>query len=237
MRERMNLATVTDLAIALLTIGSFFLPFEYASSLQMALLFAFSGAITNHLAIHMLFYRVPLLYGSGIIELKFDAIKLELKSLMMREFFSETALLQFAKLQEKHLDLADIVQSSDLSVAFDALKQTVMESSFGNVLSMFGGEKAIENLRESFTEKLRTALIFFVNDAQFKQSINAHLEDSTKQSISLIEQIIDERMQEIAMQDVRSMLYTLMHKYLQWLVVWGALFGLIIGLISAALIR
>lgn len=231
----MNVATATDITVALLSIGSFFLPFEYASLIQMSLLFALSGALTNHLAIHMLFYRVPLLYGSGIIALKFDAIKTELKSLMMREFFSETALMQFAKLQEQHLDLADIVQNSDLSVAFDALKQTVMESSFGSVIGMFGGEKAIEGLRESFTQKLRAALIYFVQDETFLDAVNAHLEASTKASTSMIEQIIDERMADIAMEDVRTMLYTLMHKYLQWLVVWGAVFGLLIGLVSAAL--
>ncbi len=34
-------------------------------------LFALSGAITNWLAIHMLFEKVPLLYGSGVIPAPF----------------------------------------------------------------------------------------------------------------------------------------------------------------------
>jgi len=37
--------------------------------------FAFSGAITNSLAIHMLFEKVPFLYGSGVIEVNFHSLK------------------------------------------------------------------------------------------------------------------------------------------------------------------
>jgi len=35
-------------------------------------LFALSGAITNWLAIHMLFEKVPGLYGSGVIPARFE---------------------------------------------------------------------------------------------------------------------------------------------------------------------
>ena len=38
-------------------------------------LFALSGAVTNWLAIHMLFERVPGLYGSGVIPLHFEEFK------------------------------------------------------------------------------------------------------------------------------------------------------------------
>lgn len=50
-------------------------------------LFAFSGAITNTLAIHMLFEKVPYLYGSGIIEKKFGAFKQSIHDMMMNQFF------------------------------------------------------------------------------------------------------------------------------------------------------
>ena len=53
-------------------------------------LFAFSGAITNTLAIHMLFEKVPFLYGSGIIESKFEEFKLSIKNLLMEQFFTIT---------------------------------------------------------------------------------------------------------------------------------------------------
>jgi len=38
--------------------------------------FALSGSITNLLAIHMLFDKVPFLYGSGVILDRFEDIKL-----------------------------------------------------------------------------------------------------------------------------------------------------------------
>jgi len=38
-------------------------------------LFAFSGALTNWLAIHMLFEKVPGLYGSGVIPARFEELK------------------------------------------------------------------------------------------------------------------------------------------------------------------
>ena len=37
--------------------------------------FALSGALTNWIAIHMLFERVPFLYGSGIIPNRFEEFK------------------------------------------------------------------------------------------------------------------------------------------------------------------
>lgn len=46
--------------------------------------FALSGAVTNWLAIHMLFEKVPFLYGSGVIPNRFDEFKLAIKDLMMK---------------------------------------------------------------------------------------------------------------------------------------------------------
>ena len=52
-------------------------------------LFAFSGAITNWLAVHMLFEKVPLLYGSGVIPARFTELKLALHQMLMQQFFSQ----------------------------------------------------------------------------------------------------------------------------------------------------
>ena len=45
--------------------------------------FALSGAITNWLAIHMLFEKVPYLRGSGVIPERFEEFKGAIKTLMM----------------------------------------------------------------------------------------------------------------------------------------------------------
>ena len=47
-------------------------------------LFALSGALTNWLAIHMLFEKVPGLYGSGVIPEHFEEFKRGIHELVMR---------------------------------------------------------------------------------------------------------------------------------------------------------
>ena len=46
-------------------------------------MYAFSGAITNWAAVYMLFERVPFIYGSGVVVLRFAAFKKSIKSLVM----------------------------------------------------------------------------------------------------------------------------------------------------------
>jgi len=50
-------------------------------------LFALSGAVTNWLAVHMLFERVPGLYGSGVIPLHFEEFKSGILRLVTQELF------------------------------------------------------------------------------------------------------------------------------------------------------
>ena len=78
-----------NLALLLLTAAGFLfaketLPYQFLLS---AGLFGLSGSLTNSLAIHMLFEKIPLVYGSGIIALNFREIKDDLEALMIREFF------------------------------------------------------------------------------------------------------------------------------------------------------
>ena len=49
-------------------------------------LYSFSGAITNWLAIHMLFEKVPGLYGSGIITERFYEFKHGIRNLIIKQF-------------------------------------------------------------------------------------------------------------------------------------------------------
>ena len=55
-------------------------------------LFGFAGGTTNWLAVKMLFDRVPLLYGSGVIPARFRAIREAVKDAIMRYFFDEEYL-------------------------------------------------------------------------------------------------------------------------------------------------
>ena len=55
-------------------------------------LFGLAGGITNWLAVKMLFDRVPLLYGSGVIPNRFREIRQTVKDLIMVHFFDEEHL-------------------------------------------------------------------------------------------------------------------------------------------------
>lgn len=58
-------------------------------------LFAFSGALTNWLAVHMLFEKVPGLYGSGVIPARFEQFKQAIADLMMEQFLPMRILIVF----------------------------------------------------------------------------------------------------------------------------------------------
>ncbi len=73
-------AKITDIISILLIIISFIYQMgSIAEHILYTGLFAISGAITNQLAIYMLFNRVPFLYGSGVNREYFSSL---LKSLL-----------------------------------------------------------------------------------------------------------------------------------------------------------
>ncbi len=110
----MNKSATTSFLALILTLVGFF----SGSSLLLTMgLFAFSGAITNWLAVHMLFEKVPGLYGSGIIPLQFETIKKAIKSLMMEQFFTKQNIDKFLTDQsttQLSIDVAPIIESTDL---------------------------------------------------------------------------------------------------------------------------
>jgi uncharacterized membrane protein YheB (UPF0754 family) len=216
---------------------SFVIP-EFSKYLLFSGLFALSGAITNQLAIHMLFEKVPLLYGSGVIPARFEAFKEAIKNLMMSEFFTREQLENFFQNEEKNINLEPIIQETDFSPAFDALSKTVMESSFGGMLGMFGGESALEGLREPFSLKMKAAVINIVNSQAFNQTLNKHMQSSSLNDDMLIsiEAVIDKRLNELTPQMVKEIVQKLIAEHLGWLVVWGGVFGGLIGLVSSFLV-
>ena len=80
-------------------------------------LFAFSGAITNWLAIHMLFEKVPGLYGSGVIPARFEEFKIAIKTLMMEQFFTEKNIDRFLnkEMSGKSLNLEPVLEKVDFN--------------------------------------------------------------------------------------------------------------------------
>jgi uncharacterized membrane protein YheB (UPF0754 family) len=228
----MSKSKITDIISVLLILFGYFLHIDL---LLYAGLFALSGAITNQLAIHMLFERVPLLYGSGVIEKNFETFKHSIKEMIMTQFFTKEHLQNFFANEEQKIDLKPIVQNADFSPAFEALSKTVMESKFGGAISMFGGESALQALKEPFVNKLKSAVIDIVSSQIFKDELNNYIQNSALSDdlINNIDKIITNRLNQLTPKMVKELVQNLIKEHLGWLVVWGGVFGSLIGVVSS----
>ncbi len=201
-------------------------------------LFALSGAITNWLAIHMLFERVPFLYGSGVIPARFEDFKLAIRSLMMEQFFTEENIDRFLAGNDNPattIDLAPVINKVDLSPAFDNLVSVVEQSSFGGMLAMVGGSEALQPMREPFIEKMRTSVVEISQSEEFNAILREELEQPSVMAgmRDKVSDIIEKRLNELTPQLVKEIVQKMIHQHLGWLVVWGGVFGSIIGLVAA----
>ncbi len=232
----LNKSFITNVIALLLVVISFIIDNSQVSTIALYTgLFAFSGAVTNALAVHMLFEKVPLLYGSGVIVNRFEAFKEAIRTMMMEQFFTKEQLDDFFAQEEKKIDLAPLIETTDFTPAYDALSTTVMESSFGGMLGMFGGEKALEGLREPFSRKLKGAIVRIVKSDAFDAQLQATLRHSSlsKDIQNSVADLIDRRLDELTPKMVKELVSGLIREHLGWLVVWGGVFGGLIGMVSA----
>jgi uncharacterized membrane protein YheB (UPF0754 family) len=200
-------------------------------------LFALSGAITNWLAVHMLFEKIPFLYGSGVIPARFEEFKAGIRNLMMEQFFTEENIDRFlANSTDKaaSLDLTPIINKVDLSPAFDSLIEVIESSSFGGMLAMFGGSEALVPLKEPFIVKMQQAVADITSTDEFNQLLREELEQPNIMAgmREKVSDIIEKRLNELTPELVKEIIQTMIRKHLGWLVVWGGVFGGLIGLIA-----
>ncbi|MFT2089858.1 DUF445 family protein [Paraglaciecola sp. 2405UD69-4] len=199
-------------------------------------IFALSGAVTNWLAVHMLFEKVPGLYGSGVIPTRFEEFKQSIQSLLMTEFFTQANIERFITDKGANsIDLAPIIAKIDLSPTFDSLIEVVKASSFGQMLGMFGGTEALEPMRQPFVNKMTEAVEKIAQSDNFKSLLQEHLEQSgTQEDIQQnIAKVVKQRLEELTPEIVKNIVQTMIKQHLGWLVVWGGVFGGLIGLIAA----
>ncbi|WP_373018803.1 DUF445 domain-containing protein [Thiomicrorhabdus sp.] len=231
----MNKSLITNLLASVLLLAGIL----FSNSLMFWTgLFALSGALTNWLAIYMLFEKVPGLYGSGVIPNRFEAFKTAIRELMMQQFFNQENIDRFVSGQPQlhtHLKLSPVIEKVDLTPAFDKLVQVIMNSSFGSMLGMFGGADALNPLKEPFVSNMKTALIEMTEDEKFLKLLQDEVDqpDVMSDIQAKIEEIIDARLAELTPQLVKQMVQQMIKEHLGWLVVWGGVFGGLIGLISA----
>lgn len=205
-------------------------------------LFSLSGAITNWLAIHMLFEKVPFLYGSGVVENRFDEFKKSIHNLIMVQFFTKENLQKFfddeIKDGGKKFDFRNIIEKTDFSLAFINLKQTVIESPFGGMLAMVGGEKALDPLKEPFEKKIKNAINEIVHTDGFQKELQKSLQNSDihNQIYDKINIVVENRLNELTPRMVKELVEEMIKEHLGWLVVWGGVFGGVIGAISGIIL-
>lgn len=231
----MDKGWMTNAVACVLVAGSYTMDEQVGEVIRSGGLFALSGAVTNQLAIHMLFEKVPYLYGSGIILDRFESIRSALKVLIMEQFFTPEKIENFVATQERRIDLAPIIHVTDFTPAYDALVKSVMESPMGGMLGMFGGEALIAKLKEPFIEKIKRSTIEISQSESFMNALNTHLHEGSSKLADTIEEIVTQRLAELTPIMVKEMLFNLMKEHLGWLVVWGGVFGGVIGIVAELL--
>lgn len=227
----MNKSLVTNIIAAILVIAGYVLKHEIVFSIG---LFALSGAVTNWLAVHMLFEKVPLLYGSGVIVIKFEQFKSGIRDLILKEFFNRDKIAQFIEQEQQKFNLVPVIDKVDLSPAFDKLVTVIEGSQFGAMLAMFGGKEALEPMRESFIVKMKEAMGDIAQSEQFHVLLADELKmgKANDELIETIEDLVDKRLAELTPTMVKDIIQTMIKTHLGWLVVWGGVFGGAFGLLA-----
>ena len=213
--------SLTTNITALAIIAVSYLSPKYNEIIYLIGLFALSGGITNWLAIHMLFEKVPFFYGSGVIPNRFEEFKLGIKHLVMTEFFTPQNIDVFVE-QQSDIFSADLNKMIDFDRVFDGLVEAIEGSSMGSLLAMLGGKKALLPLKEPITLKLQE----IIWEMKESKTVDKKL---TSSLLNQVEQIIDQRLDELTPVHVKNIIQEMIRKHLGWLVVWGGVVGGIIG--------
>ena len=231
----MNKSIITNIIALLATLVGYFSAQPVVFTVG---LFALSGAITNWMAIHMLFEKVPLLYGSGVIPARFEEFKAAIRTLMMEQFFTKENIERFVSDSSEKastIDLTSVIAKVDLSPAFNSLVEVIEQSSFGPMLAMVGGSEAIQPMKEPFIEKMKSSIQEISQSEQFNSLLLQELEQPTMVAgmRDKVSDIIEKRLNELTPQLVKEIIQAMIKKHLGWLVVWGGIFGGVIGLLAA----
>lgn len=194
-------------------------------------LYAVSGAITNWMAIYMLFEKVPGFYGSGVIPARFTEFRAGIRTMVMEQFFNADNVRKVMSAATDDNTLAErLLPRVDFNGAFDGLTEVIMQSSFGTALSMFGGAKALQSLREPFVARMQEFLRAVAEDRDVMADIAGH---STEALLTRVESIVDQRLQQMTPQMVKEIMQKMIEHHLGWLVVWGGVVGALMGAVVA----
>lgn len=221
-------------------------------------IFAFSGGITNTLAVKMLFDRIPGLAGSGVIQARFAEIREEIKRLILEQFFTEENLRKFLRQKSSEIDLLSYVKGEkgdNPAVAFvetqwgqltspevlDPLLEEQVEkifesSALGGLLSLMGKDSILDIVRTfvgSFTASLKVKVLKKAEDFSADPAALGLKLDEDRLIADIrreVDSLLESRLEDLSPQEVKRIIEDVIRKHLGWLVVWGNVFGGLIGL-------
>lgn len=219
-----NKSFITNVAAFLVLISSYLSPY-FSNILQNIGLFALSGSITNWLAIHMLFEKIPFIYGSGVIELRFKDFKKGIKDLVMRQFFNKDDSNKFF-IKINKLVFSNLESVIDFESLYKQLVEAIIASPAGSILTIMGGESALEPLKVPIINKIKD----FINELS---NSSIEINNNTESFILEVDQIISDKVDKLTPVMVKKIIQDIIQKHLGWLVVWGGVFGGIIGFIAS----
>lgn len=241
----LNKSLVTNLIAIALTVTGYFLSDPYRDPILNIGLFAFSGALTNWLAIHMLFEKVPGFYGSGVIPARFEDFKEGIHQLIMRQFFTMENVARFFEggstengKGKSGIDLTPLIDSVDLDPTFEALKTAVVDSKFGGALAMFGGPAALDPIKPDFVEKMKTSIKEIVSSEDFQEKLQSLATGGSEggdhsELLDRVDVIVVKRLEELTPGMVKDIIQQMIRSHLGWLVVWGGVCGGLIGFLAS----
>ena len=191
-------------------------------------LFGFAGGTTNWLAVKMLFDRVPLLYGSGVIPARFRAIREAVKDAIMRYFFDEEYLERFFAEQMAGDDLGEKVQKVLASDEVDAIIDRELEELVGTqgMMLQLVGTQTVKPLVKQFVIGVGSKIAPLLAD-------EAGVDVSAMRQ--QVDGLLETKLEELTPDRVKEMMEEVIREHLGWLIVWGNVFGGTIGLLSKAL--
>jgi len=202
-------------------------------------LFAFSGGITNWLAVKMLFDKVMCLYGSGVIPRRFVEIRSAMKEVIMNNFFHEEHMREFVKENfEDTVDIGqvcnDMIDNPKMSTLLD---EKIDEQLRNPMVVMVMGSFGIQN-PQLLVPMVKTMLFGFVKEMvpEIQKSIKELMAEKTGDVSMLrekIDKLLEDRLQYLTAEAVKQLMEDVIRRHLHWLVIWGNIFGGFIGLITA----
>ena len=199
-------------------------------------LFGFAGGVTNWLAVKMLFDRVPLLYGSGVIPARFREIRQAVKDAIMEYFFDEEYLARFFAERVDALaggdglgeKVAAMLESEEVDEIIDRKLEELAASPQGMMIKMVG-IAMVKPLVKQFVVGVGTEMAPMLAGEVAKPELEV---GALREQV---DELLEAKLEELTPERVKEMMEEVIREHLGWLIVWGNVFGGCIGIVSKAM--